>query len=444
MKNLSRLLLGVFCVFGFAGGLLAKSGGPEIRLNVGLDHGLLISGETSKAYLKVGLLPERGDFEVDRTPIRVAIVLDRSGSMGTDKMETAKKAVIQAVRLLYPNDHVSVIAYDDKVEVVVPMTRKSKLEVFESKVRSIQARGSTAIYAGVNEAANELRKVLSDTSVNRVLLLSDGLANVGPQTPGDFDRLGRALQSEGISVSTVGLGIDYNEDLMTSLSGAGEGNAYFAEGTADLPRIFENEIGSSAAIVARDAKVEVLFAKGVKPIRIMGRSGSVTGDTVSFELKNLFLGDEKYALIEVEVDGRASGSEISLARVRAKYRDFENRGGEVYRDSVMVGFTGDVEEQERSVDLGVQREVVRIQIAEARERAIELADAGREKEAADYVQQTWESVAQQNSAWGDEEIANQNIELQMQVADLQNEGMSKKNRKALRRDAYSSLNQTKK
>src|SRR5690606_15512664 len=133
----------------------------------------------------------------------------------------------------------------------------------EAKIRAITPRGMTALYGGVNQGAAEIRKHLDGTFVHRVLLLSDGIANVGPSAPADLERLGQALARENIAVTTIGVGLDYNEDLMTRLARASDGNTYFVEASQDLPRILAAELGDVLNVFARQVVIRIQFSDGV-------------------------------------------------------------------------------------------------------------------------------------------------------------------------------------
>ena len=110
-----------------------------------------------------------------------------------------------------------------------------------------------------------------------MILLFDGLANVGPSSPADLGRLGKAFLKEGISVTTVGVGNDFNEDLMTQLSQTSDGNHYFVETSSDLPRIFAQELGDVLSVVARKVVVEIECPEGIRPIRITLNCSQKTG-----------------------------------------------------------------------------------------------------------------------------------------------------------------------
>ena len=113
------------------------------------------------------------------------------------------------------------------------------------------------MYAGVKLGAEEVKKNLSSKKINRVILLSDGLANVGPSTPAQLRELGHRLAREGISVSTIGVGDDYNEDLMAGLAEASDANYYYVKDAEKLPEIIAKELGSLLTVAAREIRLEV-------------------------------------------------------------------------------------------------------------------------------------------------------------------------------------------
>ena len=229
--------------------------------------------------------------------------------MSGQKIEQAKEAAIQAVRRLGAKDIVSLVAYSSQAHTIIPAQPVGNPEAFVALIRNIRSSGNTALYAGVNQGAAEIRKNLKGEYFHRVILLSDGLANVGPSTPDDLARLGRALIKEDISVSAVGLGQGYNEDLMTKLAQEGQGNLYFAESAQELPGIFDAEIGDALSVAARKTIIRIELVKGVRPVRLIGRQGVIRGNNVEVEINQLYGGQEKFALLEVEVPaGKANAT----------------------------------------------------------------------------------------------------------------------------------------
>jgi Ca-activated chloride channel family protein len=238
----------------------------QATLDVAVSHPYLSADKTQTAYLRValtgfGLVPERWN----RSPVNVAIVIDKSGSMSGEKIEKAKDAAIMAVRRLSSNDIVSVVTYDSTVNVVVPATRVSDKHNIVRMIQRIRAGGTTALFGGVSKGAREVRKFIGPERVNRIILLSDGLANVGPSSPAELGSLGASLAKEGISVTTIGLGLHYNEDLMTMLAYKSDGNHYFAEHAAELAEIFDSEFGQVLSVVAQDIDIKIQCATAFDP-----------------------------------------------------------------------------------------------------------------------------------------------------------------------------------
>ena len=208
-----------------------------VRLDLGMDQARYSTGQANKAYLKIGLTGE-DNRSAQRPDLNIALVLDRSGSMAGEKLEKAKEAAHFAVSMLKPRDIISLIIFDEEVQVLVGATRVSDATRIDRAIDSIEEGGSTALFAGVSKGAVEVRRYLDRNHVNRVILLSDGQANVGPDSPEALGELGASLAKEGISVSTLGLGTDYNEDLMARLAATSDGNHAFIENPRDLARIF--------------------------------------------------------------------------------------------------------------------------------------------------------------------------------------------------------------
>src|SRR5208337_1493072 len=126
--------------------------------------------------------------------------------------------------------------------------------------------GSTALYAGVKMGADQLQEYFSSKRINRVILLSDGIANVGPSSPRQLCRLGNDLAERGISVTTIGVGDNYNEDVMAGLAEASDANYYYVQDTEKLPEIFAKELGELLTVAARDVRIEITCPDGVEPI----------------------------------------------------------------------------------------------------------------------------------------------------------------------------------
>lgn len=157
--------------------------------------------------------------------------------------------------------------------------------------------------------------------MNRIILLSDGIANIGPSSPEDLGRLGTALSKEGISVTTVGVGLDYNEDFMTRLSQNSDGNTYFGESSRDLLNIFAAELSDVLNVVAKDIRLTIVCEEEVKPISIIGREGRIRGQEIQFSMSQLYGNQEKYVLIEVELPAGKDGNQMDVASATVSFQN---------------------------------------------------------------------------------------------------------------------------
>jgi len=329
----------------------ATAGAAQVTVSSALGQLVMLPRAEQTNYLKIGLT---GVFESDareRTPVNLAIVLDHSGSMSGEKLAHAKEAAIMAIVQLTPADILSVVIYDSEVEVLVPATKVSDPQTICQAIRRISAGSNTALFAGVSKGAREVRKFLDRGRVNRVILLSDGLANEGPSTPHELGELGASLIKEGISVTTFGLGLGYNEDLMAELSRRSDGNHAFIETPRELARIFNAEFGDVLSVVAQEVKVDIGFTN-CRPVRLLGRDGEIRGHTVFTTLNQLYGNQEKFVLLEFASDGRNDAP--PTMDVQVTWTDMKTHQTVSAKDQVIVRFS----EKPEEVSAGENRAVM--------------------------------------------------------------------------------------
>ena len=202
---------------------------------------IMLGGEQSfglGGYYKTPIeeiLPVRSDFEKEKEKpsLAICLVIDRSGSMGGEKMEMAKDAAKSAVELLTPRDYVSVIAFDSVSYPVVPMQSASAAGSISSQISTIEAGGGTNIYPGMVDAYDQLSR--ASAKLKHVILLTDGYSE-----PGDFEGITRQMTNAQITVSTVGVG-DADNNLLQNLAELGQGRHYTCDDPQAIPQIFAKE-----------------------------------------------------------------------------------------------------------------------------------------------------------------------------------------------------------
>jgi Ca-activated chloride channel family protein len=229
----------------------------------------------------------------------------------------------------------------------------------------------------VSKGAEEVRKFLDRTRANRVILISDGIANVGPSSPAELGELGSSLIKEGISVTTIGLGLGFNEDLMSRLSEKSDGNHYFAEKAEDLVRVFRNELGDILSVVAQEVLVKVECAEGIRPVRFLGRFGDIAGQTACVLLNQLYSEQEKYVLLEIEVPAAPDGAARPVASVSVSYANMQTKTTDILTSAVSVRFSNSEAAVAAAVNPDAMTAAVEQIAAINSENAIKLRDLGK-------------------------------------------------------------------
>jgi Ca-activated chloride channel family protein len=236
------------------------------RFTARADRLLIRAGSRSNRFVLAQVTAPPAERRGERLPVNLAFVLDRSGSMSGEKIDLARRTIVEAIGRLDARDRFSVVAYDDVVDVVVeasPATSDATSAALD-RIRRIDARGSTNLSEGWLRGAEQVAGRLLDDGVNRVLLLTDGLANRGITDATELATHAQGLRARGVSTTTFGLGADFDEALLQAMADAGGGHFYFVRDAATIRDHISSEVGETLEIVARDVELEVLAAEGVR------------------------------------------------------------------------------------------------------------------------------------------------------------------------------------
>jgi Ca-activated chloride channel family protein len=444
MQNKARGVLtiaGLLVLVMVSGMSQTVAASPKVICTVDTDRAVLPAGESQNVVLKVTLDAPPVPAGTRRPKVNLALVLDQSGSMNGIKMEQAKAAAVEALTRLSRQDVFSVVVYDTNVHTIVPAQSAGYVDRIIRTIENIQAGGNTALFGGVSQGAAEIRKHLENDFIHRIVLLSDGLANVGPRLPEDLGRLGAALLKENISVTTVGVGTDYNEDLMARLAQNSDGNTYFVESGVDLPRIFAAELGDVLNVAATQVNVTITLPNDVTPVKVIGREGRIMGQRIELFMNQLYGGQEKYALVEVRLPAAREGDQLKIAEAEVHYQDPFNNQPEVSRGTSHVSFSHDPVQVKKSANRDVVREYQLNLKALAQEKAIELSDEGRQPEAVMTLKESADKLKQVGRLYEDSELIKEAEAVADQADQIEEKGMSKKSRKVLRTQSYQQKNQ---
>ncbi|MFB9993261.1 VWA domain-containing protein [Deinococcus oregonensis] len=288
---------------------------PQIEL-LALKAGLP-AGQAHEVTVLARITPPAPQLRAGaRAPINLSLVLDRSGSMGGQPLAMARLAAQTAIRALEPQDRLSVVIFDDAVELLVAPQLVTDPERLCRTVESITAGGSTALHAGWVEGATMTAQHLNPEALNRVLLLSDGQANCGEVRPEVIAQHVRGLTAQGVSTSTVGLGRDYQEDLLRGMADAGDGNFEHLEDAAALPAFFAAELQGFSRTVGHTVSLGIEPNPALKVSRVEVINTLARNDLGRYQLPNLIAERPLEVVFTLQVPAQLPSADLGVTRVR--------------------------------------------------------------------------------------------------------------------------------
>jgi Ca-activated chloride channel family protein len=308
----------------------------------------------------------------NRPPLNLGFVIDRSGSMAGVKIENARAAIVYAIQQLQPSDRFSVTIFDDEVSTLIPSTPAIDKNSAIAKVNRIQPRNSTALHAGWVQGGIQVSQYLSPEAVNRVILLSDGLANVGETNLDTIASQVRGLVKRGASTSTMGVGDDYDEDLLEAIARSGDGNYYYISSPADLPKIFQTELQGLMSTFGHTASLGIEPQAGVELVDVFNDFDRT--EYGRYKLPNLVRGNKIDIAIRLQIP--ASSGDRDLCFFRLAWNDAETGERRVMRVQLRLPAVSAAEYSEFAPNTEVQNSIAQLSIARTKEEAAQYAAKG--------------------------------------------------------------------
>lgn len=288
-----------------------------MKLNAHLDLDVLAMATDDELSVLVELTAPEQPTDVDRAPSTLVIVLDRSGSMAGDRLEQAKAAITTLVDQLDPRDQFGLVTFDHQPAVAVPAGPLTDKPTVKRAIAQIQPGGSTDLSGGYLRGLQEARRVAGPTGAT-VLLISDGHANAGLTDPAQVGGLARQAQASKITTSTLGMGLGYDERLLSAIASAGAGNEHFAETADEAAKLISGEVQGLLDLAAQAASLTVRMSPYVKGVAVINDL-TVVGlpDGVMIELGSLYAGETRKLILTFAVPGipRLGLAEIATLEV---------------------------------------------------------------------------------------------------------------------------------
>jgi Ca-activated chloride channel family protein len=326
-----------------------------------------------------------GTAAIERAPMAVSLVVDTSGSMSGDKIAYARMAAASLLESLAEGDIVSVYAFSNDVVEIAPPTQvdATSRNWLSQRVQMLMPQGGTNMYDGVRVGQSRLAEAPATHPVRRLVVISDGRANVGPSDPFQLGQLAANGTEWGTQVSAIGVGLDYDERTLAALAVQSAGRLYHLEHPAQMAVILREELDLLAQTIATNAVIEIVPAAGVRVLDVLTPGATVENGRVRANLGSLHAGQSREILFRAAIDTQRRGDH-QLASAQLSYRQAGSTEREATQQSVALGYsvTDDRGAAQASAPPRVQAMVATYEASQAQLRAVELLNQGRNQEAA--------------------------------------------------------------
>ena len=369
--------------------------GTALEVTGRLSHGTIPSASFDELYVEVSLAasertPER------RPPLNVALVIDRSGSMHGEPMVQAREAARTFVNGLGEQDRITLVAFDHESEVLVEPTAVTSegRRRLHAAIDRIHAGGTTNISGGLRDGFEAVERQATDEMVNRVILMTDGIPNVGIIDHDGLAGKTRSIRQRGITVSTLGFGPSYDARLMGAMAEEGSGYFRHISNSADLELAFSNELNSLRDTVASGIEVEIRPRPGVKIERVIGFRSEEFSEGHRIAMGGMPAGGRLSAVVRLRIEELPVNADQPLVDVRTEYVDRLSERPARHQLAMAADVSIDQEAVEASVDNRVMARVEQLRTQDTIMEVMELYDRGEQQAATHQLERERRRIRQ--------------------------------------------------
>jgi Ca-activated chloride channel family protein len=353
-----------------------------MHVNAHLDVDLVAVEQTDQITVMLELVAPEPAADAARSPATVQVVLDRSGSMDSgDRLAAARAALKTLVNRLDPRDAFGLVVFDDDVDVVVPAGPVADTAAIHAAIDSVWARGSTNLSAGLLRGVQEARRAIGAGGAT-LLLISDGIANEGVTDPERLEAVAAAANRGGVVVSTVGIGLGYDDTILAAVARGGQGNHVFAEDTdvaagavaGEIDGLLSKSIQAASLLIRPTSEVQTVTVFNDLPAH--GVQGGVM-----VELGDLWAGEQRRLLLCLGVPAIAALGLAQIATLELRYVALPDLSEQTVTLPISVNVVPGDRAAGRVPDPKVRTELLFQQAQEAKRRAADALARGDEQEA---------------------------------------------------------------
>jgi Ca-activated chloride channel family protein len=391
-----------------------------VKADFVLSYDVLSIARDQSLYLMARLTAGSAPEKQARLPLNLSVVLDRSGSMAGEKLEYVKKATQFLVQHLAAQDTFSLVTYDTKVSVNLAPCSPVHKDTINRTIDDIKAGDTTNLSGGWLQGCQLVLDGRAEQAVNRVLLLTDGLANVGITDVARLKAMARQKRDEGATTTAIGVGMDFYEDLLVSMASEGGGAFYFIDNPDRTALIFAEELRGLLSVVGQNLLVTLTLGPQARMVRQLNAYPEEThGGSVSYRLGDIFADEVKTLLLELYIPALATLGQVQVGSLRFEY-------DEVHEDKIvhqslelpiLVNVAAEADTSEKAANAEVTKAALLLRAARARDESIRHADAGAFDEARDVLARMADEIG--HSQLDDEEIQAEHRMLLEEALDME-------------------------
>lgn len=363
-----------------------------------------VSSVDREAILQIGLSTALANDRQQWRPINLSLVIDKSGSMAAaDKLTRVKSALLTFINQLRETDFISIVVFDSEAQVLMPARTLGDRYAVKETIRSIEPGSSTNLHAGLMLGYHEALKNYRQDITNRVILLTDGIANQGVTDAAQIARDSLRFNDAGIDLSTIGVGLDLNKDLLRDLARSGRGLFHFVADSQDIAKVFQNEVQSLVAPVANEPNLDISYDSSLRLEQVYGYDPHFRADGVSLKLDNMNLGLTQVVLLRFRLAHKATSDTRPTVKVRLTYQDLDRQRQITKSDesSLTVKATQSVDSLK---DFEVRKNYSIARLAQAIHDMAAAAEKQQYAAAEDYLQEAIAETRERYPTLQDEDI----------------------------------------
>lgn len=396
-KKLSLVLMLAFALSGCARDVVATPEDPGlVFLDAELGHEQVMADLGGEILARVRV--RTGDFQPgERAPLNLALVIDTSGSMMGEPIEKARDAALAVVDMMRDGDFLAVVAFGTEPEILLPSTEvdRGALDELREKISEMEASGTTDMAGGLQHGWQQVLQHRTGETIDRIVLLGDGV----PNDPNPILPLATQAGQHQIPIAALGLGLEYDEQLMGQIAELSHGNFTYVEDAEQVASLFQQQVLAVEQMLARNVVLHLQPGPGVEIAEVIGQNTPGGGGGLQLALGDLSEGDVRELVVRMSAPGRRKGALVELLDTRITFQDTVNNAGQLRRTAFLgARATDDHVAYEASRNDAVHEAAAALRAATATLTAIRMVRTGELGQATALLREAQQYVTDEEQA----------------------------------------------